>query len=718
MKKLITLCIFGFVTFNLTSQIPISFYLNNGNYKYLIGNSEPPSTWRDLNFDDSDWITGYHRIGYGDGDDSTIIDQCTSLYIRIEFTVSDTDYCKEANFMADYDDAFVAYLNGHELIRSNIGTEGEIPPFDQLADRSHEAVDYRPLRSEVKGYYIDSIFLDSNLRIGKNIISVQLHNDSINGSDLSFNSSFFNLTNIYEFNFYSGQYRYKRKINLDSSKHPILIINTDEYGLEVERERNFVKMAIIDNGEGKINRVSDFYNDYYGFANIRVRGQSSRDFIKRSYNFETQDASGNNNNVSLMGLPVENDWVLFGPFADKSQIRNELMFTLGRKLGHYEPRTRFCEVIINNEYVGLFALTEEIKIDENRVNITRLTPADNTGINVTGGYIYRFDKRGSYVDPDGGNITDDQMNYIKNFIGDIPERINNAGFLDPDTGYTVYIDTSSLIDYIILNELSKNADAYLFSTYLHKDRDDIDGRLKYGPLWDYDLGFGNATFHDGHLTEGWQFEINTRLYITYMLRDPELVKNLTYKWHKLRNGMLHTDSLYYLIDSITNYINDARLRNYKTYPIIQYDLFSPGYSVSSYEEEIATMKQWILARTEWIDNNINDIFYSITDYNIEEPEEPSDRIDENYLYQDIMVYPNPFNLTLKVYLNLHEFADIQIRVYDLLGKELESSDKTRYSAGKHIIPVSFEDSEMKKGIYIINILKDGNLIYLQKIVKF
>jgi len=714
MKRIIHFFLFGLIACSIYSQVPYYFYINNGNYKYFIGDTEPPSNWRNIDFDDSGWTDGYHRIGYGDGDDSTIIKPCISLYIRIEFYVSDTDYCKEANFMVDYDDAFVAYLNNVEMIRSNIGIIGDTPTFDKLAYRSHEAVDYRPLRSTVNGFYIDSLFLSSNLKAGKNILAVQIHNDSINGSDLTFNSSLFNLTNIEYFNFYGSQYRYKRKIKLDSSKHPILIINTDEYGLELGRDRIPVKMAVINNGEGRINKPDDIFNDYYGFANIKVRGQSSRDFIKRSFNFETQDAFGNNNNVSLMELPAENDWVLFGPFADKSQIRNELMFTLGRKLGHYEPRTKFCEVIINDEYVGLYSLTEEIKIDENRVNITNLDPDDDYGIDVTGGYIYKFDKSGSYVDPGGVNITDNQKNYIKSFINNIPKKINNAGFLDPDTGYTAYIDTASIIDYIILNELSKNCDAYLYSTYMYKDRDDIDGRLKYGPLWDYDLGFGNATFQDGHLTHGWQFEINTRLHITNMLRDPELVKHLSRKWHKLRNGMLHNDSLNYLIDSIINYIHEARVRNYETYPIIQYNLFFPGYSVSSYEEEIIRMKNWIFTRTQWIDNNIDNIYYPIPDF----PKENTiEYIDFNNIARIIEVYPNPFNTSIKVYIDLQKNANIQIKILDILGRELFSTEIIKYSNGKHIIPISFYNAHINKGIYFINVINNNKSIHLQKVVK-
>ncbi len=722
MNRLILIFAFiGYFFSNINSQDPYYFFSHNGNYKYFVGKSEPPSNWREIDFDDSGWLTGFKRIGYGDGDDSTLIDTTTSLYLRIEFQVNEMDYCKEANFMIDYDDAFIAYLNNNEMWRSNIGVTGDIPTFDQLADKSHEANEYRSVGFAVNGYYIDSNFIKSNLKIGKNILAIQLHNDSLRGSDLSINCTLFNLTG-YEYYVYDTKARYRSKCDLDSSKFPIVVITSNEYGIQLNNRYN-VKMGIIDNGEGNINRVTDYYNNYFGFASIGVRGQSSSGFTKRSYNFETQDAFGNNYNTSVLGLPKENDWILFGPFADRSQIRNEIIFTLGRKLGHYEPRTRFCEVIIDDEYVGLYVLTEDIKIDKNRLNITKLGPEDNSGINLTGGYIYKYDKSGSYCDPDDNSITGPQKEYISGFFKNIFNLLNSPGFLDPDTGYTAYIDTSSLIDYIILNELCKNADSYLYSTYLHKDRDDIDGKVKYGPLWDYDISFGNATFQEGNLTNGWQFEYNTRLHITEMLRDPELAQGLSIKWFKLRQGILHNDSLNYLIDSLVNYIAEAVERNYTVWPIIKNDLFSSAYIPTSYANEIEIMKEWIFARAQWIDDNINDIYYPIPEFpkteppKTEESEDSTDFINKDIPANTLSVYPNPFNETLKIYINSPDNGNIQIDFYDILGKKIKSFNSHYSTKGSHIIPVSFKDSEIQKGIYILNIKKDNQLIHLQKIIK-
>ena len=76
-------------------------------------------------------------------------------------------------------------------------------------------------------------------------------------------------------------------------------------------------------------------------------------FPKKSYAFETQDSLGENNNVSLLGMPEENDWILHGPYTDKTLMRNAIIFQLGQDAGRYTPRTRYCELFINDDYRGV-----------------------------------------------------------------------------------------------------------------------------------------------------------------------------------------------------------------------------------------------------------------------------------------------------------------------------------------------------------------------------
>ena len=149
-------------------------------------------------------------------------------------------------------------------------------------------------------------------------------------------------------------------------------------------------MGIIDNESG-VNFIGDTFSDYHGNITIESRGNSSQGQPKKPYRFETVTAEGENDNVSLLGLPEENDWVLYAPWSDKSLIRNVLTYQLSRELGHYASRTRYCELYLNEEYQGVYVLVEKIKRDANRVDISKLTFDEIDGDDLTGGYILKFD---------------------------------------------------------------------------------------------------------------------------------------------------------------------------------------------------------------------------------------------------------------------------------------------------------------------------------------
>ncbi|MBL4654637.1 MAG: CotH kinase family protein, partial [Bacteroidia bacterium] len=145
-----------------------------------------------------------------------------------------------------------------------------------------------------------------------------------------------------------------------SSNLPLVIINTNGQTI-LDDPRIVADMGIIYNGIGNRNNLTDTSNNYDGQISIELRGSSSLGFPKTSFSLETQDSSGNNLNVSLLGLPKENDWVLYAPYSDKSLIRNVLTYKLGNDLDWYAPRTVLCELILNGQYWGVYVLTEKIK---------------------------------------------------------------------------------------------------------------------------------------------------------------------------------------------------------------------------------------------------------------------------------------------------------------------------------------------------------------------
>ncbi len=692
-------------------------YTVNGNYKYFIGSVEPDSNWRKPAFDDSKWKTGFKSIGYGDGDDSTIIAKTTSVYLRIKFDATNITSIKKLNFIVDFDDAFVAYLNGIEIARVNIGKPGEYIPHDRLADRSHEAVLYRPSHYYCFGYYLDSAKISQCLNEGQNVLAVQVHNDSINGSDLSFVSFLLNFTNR-PFSFYSSQC--KKQVPMDSSYFPIIVINTDEYGVTQYDVKCKAQMGIINNGANKVNRITDTFTDFNGNISIKIRGQISADMPKKCYGIETHDALDNDTNVSLIGMPKENDWILYGPILDKSLIRNELGFLLGRKLGHYEPRTRYCELVMNGEYLGLYMLIEKIKRDKERVNVTKLNSSDNSDTMLTGGYIVKYDKwiynDLQYVYPKPEEITPEQGKYIKDFFATYYSVLDSTYLADKTIGFRKYIDEYSLVDYVIANEVMKNCDSYLWSTFFYKDRDNVDGRIKFGPLWDNDLAFGNGIWQNGYLTTGWQFAqaSNPCLRITKLFADTSLVNLFRARWKICRNNFLSTDSMNILVDSLANYISAGKDRNYEVWPIFDQDIWNTwgatGFNFfPTYKDEIENLKDWLGQRLTWIDENIDDIFYKM----------PTSL--QTYLASSkdkFNIYPNPFSSDLKIDINVNSPGSFLIAMSDLFGRNVYIKN-VNLSTGFSLINIDDgRISGLSKGIYVLTIQKNGVIEHVEKVVKY
>ena len=602
-------------------------------WKYLEGTFEPDTNWRKLAFNDASWLQGIGGVGYGDGDDNTITNPVTSLYLRRQFTIIDTAEIVAAILHVDYDDAFVAYLNNVEIARSNIGSVGDHPLYNQGSSSLHEAQMYQGGNPDQ--FVINTQLLSNVLNQGNNVLSVQVHNDNISSSDLTgriFLSLGISTTTT---NYSPTPSWFQPPLIFTSSNLPIVVINTFGQTI-VDDPRIVCDMGIIDNGFGTINSISDPFNDYNGKISIEFRGSSSQSFPKKSYALETQDVNGNNNNVSLLGMPVENDWILYAPYSDKSLMRNFLTFDLGRKMGSYSPRTVYCELVINGDYKGIYILMEKIKRDNDRVDIAKLDADDLAGDSLTGGYIIKVDKYtgtggadwlsdfpnisgGSlyiqYHYPEANVMLPQQMDYIEHFMDSFEYALAGPNFADTLVGYSKYIDVNSFIDLYIINELSKNIDGYRLSTYMYKDRDSNGGKLIMGPFWDYNLAFGNADYCNGGITSGWEVNGgcggNNPFWFERLLDDTTYQNKLKCRWEYLRERSFHQDSIFSFIDSMAFYLNDAQQRNFQQWNILGTYVWPNFYVGSTYQDELQFFKTWIGGRLMWIDNNIGGNCYEI-----------------------------------------------------------------------------------------------------------
>ena len=417
-------------------------------------------------------------------------------------------------------------------------------------------------------------------------------------------------------------------------------LNLDETNLLPQFKIDTSNKTIVD--EPKIPASMDLYidgelNKSYNIG-IEIRGSSSQFFEKKSYGVETWDANNEDIDADLGGFPEEEDWILYGPFSDKSLIRNVLIFQLSNAIGMYGSRTDFYEVTINDKFLGTYVLMEKIKRDKNRVNISK-----NLDDDISGGYIIKIDKppdegytsansfsskydtRGSYVGasdikflytyPKSSEISNDQKNYIKNYLNDFEEALLSSNFQDPELGYQKYIDIDSFVDFLILNEISKNIDAYRISTFMHKDKNQ---KLKMGPIWDFNLGFGNVNYCDAELESGWSYKFNdvcggdnwkVPFWWNRLFEDPAFVSKLKNRWSDLRTNILSDQNLQERIDKITNFLieHNAPRRNFDKWTIIGKYVWPNNYIGNNYGEEISYLKNWLEKRVKWMDEEINSL---------------------------------------------------------------------------------------------------------------
>ena len=480
-------------------------------------------------------------------------------------------------------------------------------------------------------------------------------------------------------------------------------------------------MGIIYNGEGEINHVTDPFNNYDGEISISKKGSTSLFYPKNSYRFETQDSEGQNLNVSLMDLPEENDWVLYGPYGDKSLMRDVLIYELARKMGWYAPRARFCELILDNEYWGVYVLIEKIKRDNDRVDISKLTPEDTTGVELTGGYILQVDRwEGAgwhscynwniyfeYMYPDDDDIIPEQEIYIQNFIYMLEDGLFNLTSFNNSTMVNT-VDFDSFVDYIILNEFSKNADAYRLSTYMYKDKDSVDSRLKMGPIWDYNIAFGNFCEFYAYQTENFIYSDTTfwnhALFSFRKLMTFELFQEkVRCRWEELRINILHENTIETIIDSCYTLLYDAQQRNFEKWDILGFPIWPNYYYGETYEEEIEILKDWTFERIIWLDENFPG--YCTTTAIVEEN------------FQDdihFSISPNPVSSIVSVDYYLNEGGRVQLNIYDIYGQLITIIDINN-SAGFNKQIINTEN--LAPGMYLFSLEVERKSVGVKTAVK-
>jgi len=283
----------------------------------------------------------------------------------------------------------------------------------------------------------------------------------------------------------------------------------------IDRETKIFANMRVENANGSKYASRELYD---GMIRIKGRGNSSWNGTdKKSYSIDLVNIVDKKIDIPLLGMPADADWILYASYFDKTFLRNYFSYDLATAMGHWASRSRFIELFINGDYRGLYAVCENIKKGENRVDVGSV---GNSGTKLTGGYIFeqdypqRMQAEGSqfikssrlyegryYGDfprtdflyfgfkyPADGDRTPEQTQYITDYIAGFEAALYGTDFADPDEGYRKYIDVNSFVDWYIISELAADWDHsyFLSSCWFTKPQGE---KLKIGPVWDFDVGY-------------------------------------------------------------------------------------------------------------------------------------------------------------------------------------------------------------------------------------
>ena len=374
--------------------------------------------------------------------------------------------------------------------------------------------------------------------------------------------------------------------------------------------------------------------DYEGWVGIEIRGRSSQLFAKKGYGFETREADGENRDVSLLGMPAENDWVLHGPYADKTYLRNALAYTTARAIGAPAPRSRFCEVFFDGAYQGIYLLVEKVKRDAARVPMDELSADGSAGDFMVEAAGYRHatgqpDPSGegytsvhahypepgarvypgfSYAYPKPRDLEPDQATAIRTWMEDLTAESYAPPGSPTFERFVAGVDWASFTDYIIAQEFTKNVDAYLLSTYYVR-RGGARGKLYAGPVWDFNFAFGNADYLPGHnvgdlqvLTEGDTLVRVAPPLFSNLYRAPAFRQNLQRRWRELRAGPLADEAVAERIDSLLAEVLPHFARDTAVYGISGRYTWPNTYVGEDFLADVVYLRDWVAARLAYLDD--------------------------------------------------------------------------------------------------------------------
>lgn len=368
---------------------------------------------------------------------------------------------------------------------------------------------------------------------------------------------------------------------------PVLYITT-ENGVPVSSKDDYV------DGEASI-KGGRWFEDVSGEMKIKGRGHSTWYLHpKKPYQLKFGDKT------EVLGMPAEKKWILLAEHSDKTLMRNSLAFEMGY-LSQLEwtPQYRYSEVFINGEYNGTYNITQKVEEGESRADVE------------PNGFLCEIDTPDHLEEEDvffaSSRFSTIQIKYpetsfgspayneIKDHILEFENVLYAGNFTNPANGYRKYIDVASFVDWYLINEIAKNVDARSYSsiyfTYVPG------GKIKMGPLWDFDLGFGNVDYADSRYPEG--FWVKDHAWINRLFQDPAFVSDVKTRFAYFRS---HQSDLLQFLDDEAAYLRWAQVENNNRWDVFGNYVWPNPVVYGSHYEEVEHLKEWFITRMNWLND--------------------------------------------------------------------------------------------------------------------
>jgi len=330
---------------------------------------------------------------------------------------------------------------------------------------------------------------------------------------------------------------------------------------------------------------------------VEVRGTSSMAYPKQGLGVETRDRGGRDRPVALLGLPPAADWVLHGPYGDKTLLRNALAHAAARAIGVEAGRTRLVELVVNRDYRGVYLLTPAPRARGRGATLLELT--DRYKLKAGDAWFPSATGQAVVIGDAGPGDEDAAGRSARARVAAL-----EAALAAGDGSWRRHLDERSAVGMVLLQELLKNEDAFRSSLYV---RAPAHGRLRLGPAWDFDISSGNADYGDARTLEGWVTP--GRPWAEALWRDPAFVRALADRWRALRARGLDA-WLQAEVRRGTSRLGRAAGRNFARWPVLGRIVWpnppdpATGRARPTHAAEVAHLSDWLRRRVAWIDANV------------------------------------------------------------------------------------------------------------------